>query len=149
MKVFIYAVTTCLIFIATTPSFAQLRKIPAEVTESFTTKFPEATSVEWRDKLTGFTATFSVDSVTYIATFDNDGEWQSTEESIGEEDLPSAVQDGFEKSRYADWKVDNLSRIQLPGDEVNFKIVVVKGDIKKRNLLFNNEGRLLKDKLTL
>ena len=35
---------------------AQIRKIPAEVTDSFTDKYPEAKAVEWKDKLTGFSA---------------------------------------------------------------------------------------------
>lgn len=128
---------------------AQLRKIPAEVTTAFTEKFPSATSVEWRDKLSGFTANFTLDSVGYIAAFNNKGEWESTEQSIEEEAIPAAVTDGFEKSKYTDWTINAASKIELPNDEIQYKIVIEKGDIKKRNLYFNEEGRLLKDKLTL
>jgi hypothetical protein len=42
-----------------------------------------------------------------------------------------------------------VTKIELPGDEFHYKIEVSKGDIKKRNLYFSSEGRLLKDKLTL
>lgn len=139
----------CISFFLVNTSFAQLRKIPAEVTDNFTEKFPGATQVEWRDKLSGFTASFSVDSVAYVAAFNNKGEWESTEQSIEEEALPEVVNDGFDKSKYADWTVETVSQIEYPNDEIQFKIVVAKGDIKKRNLYFNSEGRLVKDKLTL
>ena len=142
------AVLFASLFLSTT-SFAQLRKIPAEVTSSFEEKFPNADNVEWRDKLSGFTASFQLDSSSFIASFNNNGEWESTEEAIEQEQLPDVVQDGFEKSKYTDWDITHVSRIELPGDEIQYKLNVAKGDIKKRNLYFNSEGRLLKDKLTL
>ena len=91
----------------------------------------------------------SLDSVSYIASFNNKGEWENTEESIEQEDLPELVQDGFGKSRYAEWNVEAVSKIEHPDNEFQYKIVVGKGDIKKRNLYFNSNGRLLKDRVTL
>ena len=127
---------------------AQIRKIPAEVTDNFTAKFPGASAVEWKDKLTGFTATFKDGDTSYIASFDNKGNWDATEHGIEQASLPEPVQDGFEKSRFAAWDVKNIVYIDTP-DGVNYRIEVGKGDIKKRNLYFNTKGRLLKDKLTL
>lgn len=129
--------------------FSQIRKIPAEVTNAFSEKYPNAKSVEWRDKLSGFTASFSDDSSNFMASFNNKGEWEYTEEAIDQDELPEAVKDGFDKSRYHDWNVSLVNRIEMPDDEVQFKIEVAKGDIKKRNLYFSSEGRMLKDKLTL
>jgi len=150
MKKIIY-VSGLILFLAvsSTTVFAQLRKIPAEVTDAFTAKYPNATAVEWRDKLSSFTASFQLDSGIYIATFGNKGDWESTEEGIDKEDLPGAVTAGFDKSKYTDWDWGQVTRIELPGDELQFKIEIKKGDIKKRNLYFSSEGRLLKDKLTL
>ena len=128
---------------------AQIRKIPAEVTDAFTGKYPQATSVEWRDKLSGFTATFMLDSATHIASFNNKGTWENTEISINEDELPSAVQDGFDKSKYAEWNVSETSRIEFPDEPQQYKVAVEKSDLKKRNLYFNEEGRLLRDKITL
>jgi hypothetical protein len=139
----IFSFTVC-----STNSSAQIRKIPADVTDAFTAKFPNAKSVEWRDKLTGFSASFNEGDTAYVASFDNGGNWQSTEHGIEQEALPGAVQDGFEKSRFADWNVNNITYIDTP-DGVNYRIEVGKGDIKKRNLYFNAKGRLMKDKLTL
>jgi hypothetical protein len=144
-------ITGLILFLAfiTTNTFAQIRKIPAEVTNAFTAKYPNATSVEWRDKLSSFTASFQLDSQTFIAQFSNKGEWENTEEAIDEEELPDAVKAGFDKSKYTEWNMGQITRIELPGDQLQYRVEVAKGDIKKRNLYFNSEGRLLKDKLTL
>lgn len=130
-------------------SQAQIRKIPAEVTDSFSEKYPDATGVEWKDRLTGFSASFTLDNINYLASFSNKGEWENTEHEIEQENLPDGVKDGLEKSKYADWEVIKTDLIELPNDEIQYRITVGKGDIKKRNLTFNSKGRLLKDKLTL
>jgi len=139
---------TLLLFSLNT-AFAQLRKIPAEVTNSFSEKYPGATSVEWKDKLTGFTANFSFKDTHYVATFSNKGAWESTEEKITETDLPDEVKNGFGKSKYADWDVKEVHRIELPADQIQYRLEVGSGDIKRRNLSFSNEGRLLRDNLTI
>lgn len=135
--------------ILTTSGHAQIRKIPAEVTNAFEEKYPNATSVEWRDKLSSFTASFQLDSISYIAQFTSKGNWEYTEEAIDQSDLPEAVTSGFDKSKYTEWNIGQVSKIEMPNDEVQYKIEVTKGDIKKRNLYFNSEGRMMKDKLTL
>ena len=150
MKKIIYITgLLAILTIFTTDSFAQIRKIPAEVTNAFQEKYPNATSVEWRDKLSSFTASFQQDSTTYIAQFNSKGEWENTEEAIDQTELPEAVKGGFDKSKYTEWTIGQVTKIEMPNDEVQYKIEVAKGDIKKRNLFFNEEGRMLKDKITL
>jgi hypothetical protein len=150
MKKIIYVAGLFIVLaLITTNSSAQIRKIPAEVTNAFQEKYPEAKSVEWRDKLSSFTASFQLDSTTYVAQFSNKGEWENTEEAIDDSELPEEVKAGFDKSKYTDWNMSRVTKIELPGDEINYRIEVAKGDIKKRNLYFNSEGRMLKDKLTL
>jgi hypothetical protein len=136
-------------FLISATSYAQLRKIPAEVTESFKSKYPEASDVEWRDKLKGFSADFKVNEITYTAHFSNKGEWESTEQQIEADELPDVVKDGFEKSKYSEWEQERVDKIELADDTIQYRIAVAKNDIRKRNLYFSSEGRLLKDKLTL
>jgi len=52
---------------------AQIRKIPATVTDSFKEKYPGATGVEWRDKLSVFTAVFKNDGLNYEARYNSKG----------------------------------------------------------------------------
>lgn len=138
-----------LLFSVTTFSFAQVRKIPSEVTEAFKQKYPGATNVEWRDKLSSFSAEFEEDNVHYQARFNSKGEWQLTENEIEEADLPDAVKDGYEKSKYADWEMGRIDKIELADGTFQYRIESVKSDVRKKNLYFNSEGRLVKDRITI
>jgi hypothetical protein len=128
---------------------AQVRKIPASATDAFKAKYPSASGVEWKDKLTGFVAAFDNNGGHYEARFSNKGAWENTEQGLSEGDLPAAVKDGHAKSKYSDWAVDKVTKIELPGDKVQYRVQVKKSDLQKKNLLFSSEGRLLKDNITL
>lgn len=127
----------------------QIRKIPASVTEAFKEKYPHATKVEWKDKVTSFAASFEEDDKQYEARFNSKGEWQETEEQIDEEEIPETVKDGLEKSKYAEWEIRKVRRIELPDDAVQYKVQVEKNDIQRKNLLFSSDGKLLKDNITI
>lgn len=140
-----------LVMLITSAQFAdaQLRKIPGSVTESFKTKYSTASNVEWKDRLSSFVATFEQDGKKHEAYFDDDGSWKHTDIQIEEGELPPAVKDGFEKSKYTDWSIDRIEKIEKNDDNVEYRLHIKKGDIRKKNLLFNTEGRLLKDKVTV
>lgn len=138
------------VFAMYAPAEAQIRKIPAEVTDAFKEKYPSATGVEWKDKLTNFVAVFQLDGVQYEARFNKKGEWKDTENAIETEELPEAVNEGYGKSKYADeWKIEAAYKILLPDDKVNYRVLARKSDLQKKNILFNSNGRLLKDNMTL
>jgi hypothetical protein len=150
MKKLLPAVLVLLsISLFSTVAKAQIRKIPATVTDAFKEKYPDAASVEWRDKLSAFSAIFVNDGVNYEATYNSKGEWLNTENEITAEDLPAAVTEGWEKSKYADWTIEKVHKIVLPNDNTQYRIQVGKTDIQKKNLVFNSKGRLLRDKITL
>lgn len=128
---------------------AQIRKIPAEVTNAFSEKYEDAKNVEWRDNLSAFVAGFEQDGNKYEAKFNKKGEWLSTEKGLEISDLPGKVNDGFEKSKYSEWEVKSVYEIELPDDVKQYRVRVAKSDIQQKNLLFNEKGRLLKDNLTL
>jgi hypothetical protein len=128
---------------------AQVRKLPAVVTEAFKQKYPTATNVEWHDKLTLFMASFDMGNEKYDARFSNKGVWQNTESELEEAELPAAIKEGYDKSKYAEWKINSITRIELPGDKVQYRVKAEKSDLNKKYLLFSNTGRLLKDNITL
>ena len=141
--------TLSLVVATAATSVAQVRKIPSEVTEAFKQKYPTATNVEWRDKLSNFSAVFESDNVQYEARFNSKGEWQLTENEIEESDLPEVVKDGFDKSKYADWEIGKIHKIELSDGSFQYRIEAVKSDVRKKNLSFNSEGRLIKDRITI
>lgn len=148
-KLIALSLSIVLLFVAQNTLFAQIRKVPAAVTEAFKQKYPEAANVEWKDKMTSFVASFDWKDSKYEARFTSKGEWKDTEQEIGSGGLPDAVKDGFAKSKYADWEIGTAYRIELPKDVVQYRVHAVKSDIQKKNLLFNSEGKLLKDNITL
>jgi len=131
------------------PSFAQFRKVPAEVTEALKTKYPDAANVSWKDKISVFVASFDMDNEKYEARFDEKGNWKSTTKEISKDALPEQVKDGWEKSKYADWDLNAVYSIELPDDVMQYRLQVSKSDVQKKNLLFNSDGKLLKDNITL
>ena len=132
------------------PLAAQIRKIPAEVTEAFKEKYPNASQVEWKDKLSNFVAVFQEDGVQYEARFNKKGEWKDTENAIETDELPETVNEGYNKSKYADaWKIEAAYKIVLPNVQVQYRVLARKSDLQKKNILFNSDGRLLKDNMTL
>ena len=130
-------------------SFAQFRKVPAEVTEALKAKYPDANNVSWKDKISVFVASFDMDNEKYEARFNEKGEWKSTQKEISKEALPEEVKDGWEKSKYADWDLNSVYSIELPDDVIQYRLQVAKSDIQKKNLLFNSDGKLLRDNITL
>ena|ERR1700733_5447694 len=132
-----------------TASFSQIRKIPAEVTDAFKDKYPNAKAVEWKDKLTVFLASFEDNDSKYEARFNSKGEWQSTQKEIQQDAIPSEVSDGLQKSKYTDWQIKSVYEIYLPDNVKKFRILIAKSDVQKKNLLFNSSGQLERDNLTL
>ncbi len=148
-RAFYLLLALALIVTTGTVSFAQVRKIPSEVTEAFKQKYPTASNVEWRDKLSNFSAVFEADNIQYEARFNSKGEWQLTENEIDESDLPEAVKDGYDKSKYADWEIGKVHKIELSDGSFQYRVEAVKNDVRKKNLYFNSDGRLVKDRITI
>ena len=144
----IMAFTASLVLIVTA-SQAQFRKIPGEVTDSFKVKYPTATAVSWKDNVTSFQATFTLNSEKYTAKYNSKGEWQQAEKKIKQEEIPAEVKDGLSKSKYAEWKIGTVTKRFLPGDKVEYIIFVSKSDLSKRNLTFNSGGQLTRDAITI
>ena len=130
-------------------SFAQLRDIPAEVTDAFTKQYPGAEQVVYKDNLKNFHVHFLLSGDKYVAKYNSKGEWKESEKSTDIVKLPQPVQDGFNKSKYTAWKIKEVVALQMPNGAEHYKIRVEKGELQKKNLYFNKEGRLTKDGLTL
>ena len=136
-------------FLVSIPASAQLGGIPSAVTDSFKARYPNATKVEWKSRFSNFQASFYNDNADHEARFSRKGEWQSTEKVMKQVDLPANVKDGLDKSKYYDWKVEDVYVRYEPGIAVQYHIVVSGGGIGKKNLLFSSEGRLVKDSNSL
>jgi hypothetical protein len=131
-------------------TFAQVRKIPAQVTDAFAKQYPNASKIEYEDNLLNVHVHFILDSLKWIAKYENDGAWKETEKQFSFDLLPADVEDGFQKSKYSrGWKVIETSIIYMPKDETRYRIKVEKGDVQKKYLFFDEKGSLIRDALTI
>ncbi len=144
-KVFLAAIFIASAFI----SNAQIRKIPSEVTDAFKTKYPNAQTVSWKDKVTSFEASFIDNKINVDAYFDSKGNWIETDKTWSYETIPDAVKDGFNKSKYKDdWDVKDVVEIERP-DMHQFRLTVKKNDVQLKYLYFETDGKLAREALTL
>ncbi len=128
---------------------SQLRKVPAEVTTAFESRFPGAKKISWKDNITNFEASFVIKGTETSAKFNVKGEWLVTEKKIEYVGLPPAVQDGFKKSKYSDWDLRGVKMIDEEGKELAYRMLVRKNNVQKKYLFFNGDGKLLRDVITL
>lgn len=131
---------------------AQIRKVPAAVTEAFAKNYPNASKVEWRDKLSHFTATFQNEGKPMLAQFESDGTWILSETTFTIAEIPAEVKDGFDKSKYANWGIKKVVLVQdndSKDNEVYYRLLVQKTNLNKKYLSFSAKGRLMKETLTL
>ena len=130
-------------------SFSQVREIPAEVKETFESQYPEAEDVKYEDKLVSVQVLFTVKGEKMAASYTNKGKWKETEKEWSFEQLPEEVKDGFQKSKYAEWKVLDTKVVYRPGGSDRYRVKVEKSDIQKKNIFFNTTGRLTDEDITL
>jgi len=144
-KAFLFSLFLSVVYFAS----AQIRKIPADVTDAFAARYPHATRVEWKDKLEYFEATFELNGSSITANFSSKGEWEGSERIVDFDDLPDEVKDGFQKSKYMDWQKKSVYELQELGKPMQYRIYVHKSGFQKKNLYFDVNGKLLKESMVL
>jgi Putative beta-lactamase-inhibitor-like, PepSY-like len=128
---------------------AQLRKIPASVTDAFTARYPHAAKIEWKDKLQYFEASFELNGASIKADFSSKGDWEASERELGYNQLPEEVKDGFQKSKYADRQKNAAYEVQELGKPLQYRINVQKTSLEKKNIYFDVNGKLIKEVIVL
>jgi Putative beta-lactamase-inhibitor-like, PepSY-like len=140
---------TLLLLLLTGISNAQIRKIPADVTDAFAARYPHAERVSWKDELTNFEAQFTLNGYEMSADFSGKGEWQNSEKKIKFEDLPAEVKDGFAKCKYSDWEKISFTEIEKNSEPIQYRIFVKKSAIGKKYLYFDVNGKLLREAIKI
>ena len=129
--------------------FSQLRKIPAEVTEAFKAKFPQAKNVSWTDKISSFQASFDQDETKMQASFNSKGEWKKTEKDLVLTDLPGVINKEMQNSKYEGWTIKSATQIVESDDKFEYRIQIEKSALKKKVIYISKEGEVLRESITL
>lgn len=116
-------------------------KVPAAVTSSFKTKFPEVVNAEWEMEKADYEASFKKNGVEMSANFDNEGKWLETETEIKVSALPAAVSATLKKD-FADYKVDEACKVESVKDGNCYEVEVEKGK-ESFDVLISTDGKVL------
>jgi hypothetical protein len=131
---------------------AQLGKIPSAVTEAFAKQYPAAQQVSYDDNLSDYSVHFILDTFKMTAKYNSKGVWKGSEKQSAFNQLSAEVKEGFAKSKYAEWKVRDVTILILPekaGGGQQYRMKVTNGDLNKKMLFFNRAGRLVRDSMYL
>ena len=121
----------------------QVKSVPQTVTNSFTTMFPDAKNIDWKDKLTDYQVFFLTNNSKCEAKFSLDGKWISTERQIKNDSMPEKIKDNIRLSKYADWNIQSAYVLIFPDQDDQYHIVVTRDDFPNKILFFNKTGQLI------
>jgi hypothetical protein len=135
--------------LAASSAGAQIREVPPAVKEVFEKQYPDAQNVVYKDLLASVQVYFTEGDEKYIAKYNNKGMWRETEKEWNFGHLSPEVKDGFSKSKYADWEVEETKIIYRHTNKEFYRVKVKKNKIQVKYLLFNGNGRLVEEDFTL
>ena len=132
-----------------THGICQAKSIPPTVSNIFATMFPDAKSVDWKDKLNDYQVFFLRNNSKWEAKFSLDGKWISTERQIKNDSIPEKIKENLRLSKYADWSIQSAYVLEFPNQESQYHIVITKDDFPNKILFFNNKGQMVNSNLPL
>ena len=123
-----------------------LRNVGVEFTEALRADYPEAGSVEWERNRGWYVAEFMGKDGEMKVWYDKDAQWRMTETDSRHDgsQLPAAVYEAFNSSKYASWKIEDIDKYERPGDVFYLLEIETRSD-KERMLFYSESGKLLKD----
>jgi hypothetical protein len=116
--------------------------VPSKVQESFKSKYPTATDVEWYDEDGTYEAYFYVNEQSKTAKFNAAGSWTETKTFMDESQIPASVTKVM-KASYADATISGATLVELP-NALNQYEVSIESDNTTIMLTYNEKGELLK-----
>ncbi len=123
-----------------------LRRVDDILVNALNEKFPEAIRVEWERNGSYYVAEFHEYGSDVKVWFKKGGEWCMTERDMGRNysDVPAAVKEAMENSKYSMWEIDDIDKYEKPG-EVFYVFTIETSGARDRVLFFSENGTLLKD----
>jgi hypothetical protein len=89
--------------------------VPQPVLTAFTAQFPKGQLKKWEQRKEGYIADFRQDGKKFFAYYAADGTWKGTESPINwTKNLPAEVKEGWRKSIYYNWYVEDIKKIETP-----------------------------------
>ena len=115
------------------------------VTQAFDIKYPDASRVHWENESGYSKADFHTEGYEAEAWFDRQGNWLLTETDLTYDRLPAAIRSSFESSEYANWRVDDVDKIERPDTETIYVLDIERGEAEM-NLHYSEDGYLINER---
>lgn len=150
--------------VTTTTVHTAQADVPAVITTTFTTRYPNATNVVWSPydrvtipidwEMTGwpvldagdYVVEFDQDGQHYYAWYDASGKWIGSSSMLANHgDLPKAVRDLL-MTKYSGYTIDKVER-EYEEERMVYEIKLKKTDDDKVKLHVSEQGVILKEKL--
>lgn len=122
--------------------------INEKVLETFNKMFPKTTFDEWKFENNNYTITFFKDNKWYDVTFSEKGKWIETYIMIDYEDLPEKLRVNFEASKYNEYELYQIMKLDKP-DDVKYKLFAVSYKNEEVELYYNEQGELLPNNIEI
>lgn len=118
------------------------KNVPESVTRALKEKYPAATRIEWERKGDYYVADCHMDGKEMNVWFDASSVWQLTQVNITWSDLPATVQTGFNATKYASWKLEEVDMLEYSLQPLVYVIEVEQGKTEIQ-LFFSESGGLM------
>ncbi len=112
-----------------------------DITTALKDLYPNVENVTWSKKGNYEVADCWVNGVELHVWFNKDADWVMSEEEIFRIDLPSAVDTAFSDSEYANYVLDNQTKLTFPQHAAMYLLEVQSGD-KEYALFYSEDGTL-------
>lgn len=127
---------------------AQVVNIPAAAKEHFLKTYTSAQSVDWSNNVSNYTVRFKNGEADMRAHYRLDGTWNFTETLLTTSDIPKAVKSSYDNSRFSDWEIVSVAKVDNDNKEHLYRIEAKKG-IAKEFVFYNKKGKEIKTAATL
>jgi len=95
------------------------KPVPDNVLKSFSAKYPDVHVRKWNMKNDTDIAVFRMSKTKQCAYYLPDGTWIKTETEINHvSELPRAVQNSWHECAFQTWYVEDVKRVEIPGDKL-------------------------------
>lgn len=122
---------------------AMATDVPSNVQNTFKSKYPTATDVEWYDEEDGtYAAYFYVNEQSKTAKFNNTGNWTETKTFMDVNEMPKPVINAI-NSKYKGAEIGSVTMIELPTNLNQFEVSAEMNSTTYL-LTYDEKGTLLK-----
>ena len=140
--------TLIIILFSLSGLFAQQHLMENEVSQkaakAFHEKYPTAIVVYWTKNENGYQVQYKMDEDLFDAFFAEEGAWLKTEYSIDSEELPDAVVNAKQNTKYKTWDIGNVRVIEMPDKEKTYKLEMYDMEYNQAIIMFDPKGNIVK-----